>query len=114
MARAKLVSVVICFAQLWSLCAGNYPPPPTASRYCVDVGNQDFTCSDDPIAVRKSIDKPKTEQAKTQHLSRGIAQRVDGTAAEQNAIKEVIWLMDRYFYEEVFAKPDYESVRNKW
>jgi hypothetical protein len=43
-----------------------------------------------------------------------IAQRIDGTEAEQSAIKKVLQQMDDYFYNEVMSLPEYEGIRDKW
>jgi hypothetical protein len=37
-----------------------------------------------------------------------------GTETEQNAIKEILRRQDEYMLREVYALPEYESVRYRW
>ena len=95
---------------------------------CVEIGRGEYTCTNNPVAVRQYID---TQQQQQQQLlyggggqqqesllssipSRGVAQRVDGSESEKKAIQEVLKLMDDYFNKEVYALPEYTSVRDKW
>lgn len=41
----------------------------------------------------------------------GIEQRIDGTEMEQKAIRDVIDMMNQYWFEEVLSKPMYQAVR---
>jgi hypothetical protein len=74
------------------------------NRYCVDVGQREFLCYENPIDARRSADG----EAKTQQISRGVNQRIDGTEAEKLAAQEVLRQMDDYYYEMVLSLP----VRN--
>jgi hypothetical protein len=71
-------------------------------------------CSDDPFVTRKALDSVKVSKGTEEEISRGVAQRIDGTEAEQNAIREVLSQMDRYYLEEVLSKPAYAGIRTKW
>jgi hypothetical protein len=104
---------IILFIQAWT-CFANHPLPADASRCCVEVGGEGYVCSDDPIGTRKLVDTPKVSKGKVEQISRGVTQRIDGTDAEQNAIREVLAQMDTYFFEEVLSKPEYEGIRTKW
>jgi hypothetical protein len=44
----------------------------------------------------------------------GVTQRVDGSESEKQAIKDVLNQMDRYFFQEVLALPQYHYARSKW
>ena len=47
-------------------------------------------------------------------VSTGVPQRIDGTEAEQNAIKDVLKRMNEYFYNEILSLPEYEFMRQRW
>lgn len=106
------MSSVLCLIQMWTFCVGANAKV-DRPRYCVDVGNEEFNCSDNPVDVRNSVDTPKIVHGEVQHISQGVVQRIDGTEAEKTAIRDVIALMDRYFLDELLSKPDYESIRTK-
>ena len=73
---------------------------------CVDVGNTEFTCTDDVMGTRKRVDGKMIDV--------GITQRVDGSESEKKAIREVLRRMDEYFFNEVLSMPEYENVRPQW
>ena len=73
---------------------------------CVDVGNGEFTCTDDVMGTRKRVDGKMIDV--------GITQRVDGSESEKKAIREVLRRMDEYFFNEVLSMPNYENVRPHW
>lgn len=107
------VAIILCI-QAWTFCSANLSLQSGPSRYCVEAGNEEFVCSDDPLITRKEIDSVKVSQGTVEEISRGVAQRIDGTEAEQNAIREVLAQMDRYYLEEVLSKPVYAGIRTKW
>jgi hypothetical protein len=44
----------------------------------------------------------------------GVPQTIDGTDDEQTAIREIIRLMNNYWYAEVLSNTAYESIRTIW
>eukprot|EP00934_Nitzschia_sp_Nitz4_P003216 Nitzschia sp. Nitz4//scaffold150_size53981//5559//7428//NITZ4_006669-RA/size53981-processed-gene-0.79-mRNA-1//-1//CDS//3329537047//3206//frame0 len=70
---------------------------------CIDVGNEEYYCTPDPITLRQHLDG--------RLLDVGVTQRIDGTDEEKRAIRGVLKQMDDYFYEEVLAMPEYKYVR---
>ena len=82
--------------------------PPDA-RYCVDTSPSSYTCSDDPMSVRKAMN-PTTYH----EMNFGLPQRVDGTELERKGIRKVLDAMDAYYYGEVLANPEYKEVRQFW
>jgi hypothetical protein len=108
---AKFMVAII----LGTPCLANLSLQSGPSRYCVGGGDEEFVCSDDPYITRNTLDSLKdTKQGTPKQINKGIAQRIDGTEAEQNAIREVLSQMDRYYLEEVLSKPEYEGIRMKW
>jgi hypothetical protein len=78
--------------------------PSFGKRYCVDMGREateEFQCYLNPIDARRLVDG----EAKTQQISRGVNQRVEGTDEEKRAIQEVLSRMDDYYYDMVLALP---------
>ena len=47
-------------------------------------------------------------------MSKGVNQRVDGSVAERQAVKDILVRMDDYLTYEVMSKSEYESVRSSW
>lgn len=109
--------------------------PPDA-RFCVDTAPGSYTCSDDPMSVRKKFD-PSTYH----DMDIGLPQRVDGTELERRGIRKVLGKlevstllfyftcmfslkliarlslsvdMDAYYYGEVLSNPEYREVRQYW
>jgi hypothetical protein len=107
------VAIILCI-QAWTPCSANLSLQSGPSRYCVEDGGDEFVCSDDPFVTRKALDSIKVSQGTVEEISRGVAQRIDGTEMEQNAIREVISQTDRYYLEEVLSKPAYAGIRTKW
>jgi hypothetical protein len=110
----KLTVAIILCIQAWIPCLANLSLQSGPSRYCVETGGEEFVCSDDPFVTRKAVDAVKVSKGEVEEISRGVAQRIDGTDLEQNAIKEVLSLMDQYYLEEVLSKPAYAGIRTKW
>jgi hypothetical protein len=73
---------------------------------CVDVGNTEFTCTNEVMDTRKRVDGKMIDV--------GVTQRVDGSESEKKAIREVLSRMDEYFFNEVLSMPEYENVRPHW
>lgn len=78
----------------------------SAEDVCVDVGPGQFACTDDVLATRDRIDGYT--------INVGVTQRIDGNDAEKKAIRDILRRMDDYFFKEVLALPEYESVRPQW
>ena len=73
---------------------------------CVDVGRDQFNCTDDVFATRYQVDGSTIDV--------GVTQRIDGSEIEKTAIREVLRRMDHYFFNEVLAMPEYEYARQRW
>jgi len=86
--------------------------PMDQSRFCAELSSEEFECTDDPMATRKRADELNGVEHKP--ITMGVPQRIDGSEAEQKAIKEVLAQMDDYFYGEVLSNPDYKDVRKNW
>jgi hypothetical protein len=84
--------------------------PTLGSQYCVDVGPNQATCVADPMSVWTRMIGPNI----IHDMNTGVEQRVDGTEAEQNSIRNVLRLMNVYWQEEVLSNSDYEDVRLSW
>ncbi|GAX26627.1 hypothetical protein FisN_21Lh097 [Fistulifera solaris] len=82
---------------------------PQDARYCVDTSSTSYTCSDDPMDVRKHFDPDTYKEMDT-----GLPQRVDGTELERRGIQKVLNAMDAYYYGEVLSNPEYREVRQYW
>lgn len=88
---------------------------PEQFRVCMDDDRGGYVCTEDPVGTRRFSDTVKIQRGyPSERMHMGISQRVDGTEAEQEAIKDVIRLMNEYFYGEVLAKPAYRDIRYKW
>jgi hypothetical protein len=95
--------------------------PPLGSRFCVAVARDTFNCTDSPFDTITSVMDRERMVAQTvsdntaieQKISAGLGQRIDGTESEKQAIRNVLKLMDEYFLNEVFAMPEYETIRTQ-
>ncbi len=72
---------------------------------CVDVGGPEMQCTDQVLELRQKIDGTS--------INVGVTQRFDGTEIEKQAIRDVMKQMDRYFFQEVLALPEYEYARSR-
>jgi len=43
----------------------------------------------------------------------GVTQRIDGSDSEKQAVRDVLKLMDNYFFHEVLALPEYDYARSR-
>lgn len=84
--------------------------PPEGCRYCVDLTEERTVCTSDPISIWQRVSSQRT----TDEMHLGVPQRIDGTELEQNSIKEILRLMNLYWYEEVLSNYEYDSIRNAW
>jgi hypothetical protein len=86
------------------------PAPPPGARFCVDTSPTEFVCSDDPVKTRKNNDWPYHFE----NMNLGVPQRIDGTETERSGIRDILELMDNYYYGEVLSNPEYRDVRMYW
>lgn len=116
-----LVAIFLCLALHTAYGASKeaiYVPEKVSdgTKFCVDSGYSeqswlhDCVCSNDPSRVREFVDSPSDFQ----DMHMGVAQRVDGNAAEKKAVREVLDLMNKYWYEEVLANESYAAIRRHW
>jgi ShK domain-like len=72
---------------------------------CVDIGEEEMTCTDQVLEIR--------QQADGESINVGLTQRIDGSETEKAAIREVLRRMDEYFLREVLALPEYAYARSR-
>jgi len=82
---------------------------PKGQRYCVDVSSFGYVCSDNPTEVRRN-----RHPDLVLNPDLGVPQRVDGTEAEKEGVREILAMMDAYYYGEVLSNPEYNQVRRFW
>jgi hypothetical protein len=82
--------------------------PSEGAQYCVDLSKNDSICAPDPMLIWKLTEPSPGE------IHAGVAQRIDGTESERNNIKEVLRLMNLYWYEEVLSNFEFSSIRTSW
>lgn len=81
------------------------------STFCIDGAFDEYVCQYDPRKVRMKVDGAR--KAGDMHM--GVPQRIDGNEEEKKGIKEVLRLMNKYWYEEVLSISAYtKGVRNAW
>jgi hypothetical protein len=80
--------------------------PPEGAKFCVELSSEGATCASDPLKIRRLIE--------TSNLDMGVRQRIDGSETEVEAIKEVLRLMQLYWYDEVLSRDQYKEVRTNW
>ncbi len=81
-------------------------------KICVATDENRYLCTDDAAkanAYRKQFSTLNFEMS-----DMGVQQTVAGTQAEVDKVNEVLKKMEDYFIKEVYAKPEYTSVRDKW
>ncbi|EEC48898.1 predicted protein [Phaeodactylum tricornutum CCAP 1055/1] len=105
--------VGLCLIQILALCWGDSLASTEQSRYCVGVSDSEFVCSDDPIGTLLSALSGEDPNLRAPQFIPGVPQRIDGTDAEQAAIKDVLDRMDKYFFDEIFSNPEYKEVRSE-
>eukprot|EP00536_Pseudo-nitzschia_multiseries_P001762 jgi/Psemu1/181790/e_gw1.22.99.1 len=65
-----------------------------------------MTCTREVLETRTRYDDVS--------INVGVTQRIDGSDAEKQAVREVLKHMDNYFFHEVLALPEYEYARSRW
>jgi hypothetical protein len=71
------------------------------SRSCVAV-NDEYQCTDDPLLLTRMKEHQSGSHKSEYNL--GLAQRIDGTESEKEAIVDVLARMDAYFIDEVLSQ----------
>ena len=77
-----------------------------SSDVCIDVGEEEMTCTGEVLETRTRYDDVS--------INVGITQRIDGSDSEKQAVREVLKHMDNYFFHEVLALPEYDYARSRW
>lgn len=77
-----------------------------AADRCADSGNDGFVCTRDILLLRERLDGRSVDM--------GVDQRIDGSEAEKQQIRDVLQEMEDYFLSEVLGMPEYEHVRPHW
>jgi len=73
------------------------------------IGNKslpEMTCTREVLEMRTQYDEVS--------INVGVTQRIDGSELEKQAVRDVLKHMDRYFFHEVLALPEYEYARSRW
>lgn len=73
---------------------------------CIDIGEEEMTCTREVLETRTLYDSIS--------INVGVTQRIDGSDAEKQAVRDVLKHMDNYFFHEVLALPEYEYARSRW
>lgn len=73
---------------------------------CIDVGEEEMLCTREVLETRTRIDDGS--------INVGVTQRIDGSDAEKQAVRDVLKHMDNYFFHEVLALPEYDYARSRW
>lgn len=77
-----------------------------STNVCIDVGEEEMTCTREVLETRTLYDN--------ESINVGVTQRIDGSDAEKQAVRDVLKHMDHYFFHEVLALPEYEYARSRW
>mmetsp|Transcript_8355 Transcript_8355/g.17319 ORF Transcript_8355/g.17319 Transcript_8355/m.17319 type:complete len:151 (+) Transcript_8355:197-649(+) len=72
---------------------------------CIDIGEEEMTCTKEVLETRTLYDRVS--------INVGVTQRIDGSDAEKQAVRDVLKHMDNYFFHEVLALPEYEFSRSR-
>jgi hypothetical protein len=82
----------------------------TEGKICVATEENRYLCTDDAAKANAY----RNQQFDLDLSGLGVEQTVTGSREETDKVEEVIRKMEEYFIQEVFAKPEYKSVRDKW
>eukprot|EP00531_Pseudo-nitzschia_arenysensis_P016538 CAMPEP_0116129276 /NCGR_PEP_ID=MMETSP0329-20121206/7840_1 /TAXON_ID=697910 /ORGANISM="Pseudo-nitzschia arenysensis, Strain B593" /LENGTH=150 /DNA_ID=CAMNT_0003623537 /DNA_START=140 /DNA_END=592 /DNA_ORIENTATION=+ len=72
---------------------------------CIDIGDEEMTCTREVLETRTLYDSVS--------INVGVTQRIDGSDAEKQAVRDVLKHMDNYFFHEVLALPEYDYARSR-
>eukprot|EP00568_Trieres_chinensis_P001490 CAMPEP_0183295324 /NCGR_PEP_ID=MMETSP0160_2-20130417/3328_1 /TAXON_ID=2839 ORGANISM="Odontella Sinensis, Strain Grunow 1884" /NCGR_SAMPLE_ID=MMETSP0160_2 /ASSEMBLY_ACC=CAM_ASM_000250 /LENGTH=162 /DNA_ID=CAMNT_0025456793 /DNA_START=32 /DNA_END=520 /DNA_ORIENTATION=+ len=84
-------------------------PAQVASSMCVATDNNQYVCVDNQSEAKKVL----ADTYGDVFLNRGVQQRIDGSEAEREAVKDILDMMEDYFLHEVFGRPEYSNVRGR-
>mmetsp|Transcript_620 Transcript_620/g.1344 ORF Transcript_620/g.1344 Transcript_620/m.1344 type:complete len:155 (+) Transcript_620:114-578(+) len=76
-----------------------------SSDVCIDVGEEEMICTKEVLETRTRYDNVS--------INVGVTQRIDGSDSEKQAVRDVLKLMDNYFFHEVLALPEYDYARSR-
>ena len=99
-----LSSAILFMMTFW--CSRNMRTTGLSTDVCIDVGEEEMTCTREVLETRTLYDN--------ESINVGVTQRIDGSDAEKQAIRDVLKHMDHYFFNEVLALPEYEYARSRW
>lgn len=88
-----------------SLCPTKLKTAGISTDVCIDVGEEEMTCTREVLETRTLHDSIS--------INVGVTQRIDGSDAEKQAVRDVLKHMDNYFFHEVLALPEYEYARSR-
>lgn len=80
-------------------------------KICVATEENRYLCTDDIMKANASRMKGDNFDFESEL---GVKQTVAGSKEEMDSVTAVMDKMKDYFLTEVFAKPEYRSVRDKW
>ena len=83
-------------------------------KICVATEENRYLCTDDAAKANAYRDQFSTNPANFDISELGVEQTVSGTQQEVEKVENVLKKMEDYFVQEVYAKPEYKSVRGKW
>ena len=88
------------------LCSTKMKTTGLSTDVCIDVGEEEMTCTREVRETRTQYDNIS--------INVGVTQRIDGSDAEKQAVRDVLKHMDHYFFHEVLALPEYDYARSRW
>ena len=77
-----------------------------STNVCIDVGEEEMKCTREVLEMRTRYDDIS--------INVGVTQRIDGSDAEKQAVRDILKHMDDYFFHEVLALPEYDYARSRW
>ena len=83
-------------------------------RFCVWDDDEDAQNKDARYTCQTREEHAVAEQASGRRYNLGVQQRIDGSATERQAIRDVLTGMTDYFANHVMVEPEYRHVRTKW
>mmetsp|Transcript_27833 Transcript_27833/g.59514 ORF Transcript_27833/g.59514 Transcript_27833/m.59514 type:complete len:153 (+) Transcript_27833:80-538(+) len=76
-----------------------------STNVCIDVGEEEMKCTREVLEMRTRYDDIS--------INVGVTQRIDGSDAEKQAVRDILKHMDDYFFHEVLALPEYDYARSR-
>jgi len=87
-------------------------------KICVATEENRYLCTDDAAKANVYRDqhnsRTSTSPLNLDISELGVEQTISGTPQEVEKVEKVLAKMEDYFVQEVYAKPEYKSVRGKW